>query len=823
MKQLRWIPALGAVALALCACMDHLTQEDFNRNKAQEEDFLSFETTRDVTLDLDYGQLGARALIKIYDQDPLLQQDGESVLDTTLNPVYQQFTDSYGTVRTDIDLPSHVTEGVWIYSSFMGLPTCEYCPIMSDVIWNWREEADTKAGLTKALSASPYAYQLSGNFYTLVKWADKYGKPNDFNGLNGTGDLSASDITAVKAAVWNGKSSKPSGLDNTQYTNKGTEYINTTIRQYYHDSEGKVQTVDGVEVFFTFVTEECWNQNVVGYYFYPSGQEPSGPEDVKKYVIIPNASISGNAPYGAKGNNNTNYGQANAPISANSKVQLLYEDADGNMQAKFPANVTIGYFIIADGWNVDGKTSFTEPASGTKASVMAFPADTKAGGNVSVEVGKTVTISLDDAHYNVSWKSSNANVATVSGESGLLTQSKEATVKGIKAGTAKITATYRNLLGWSQTVTWTVTVSAGSSSPDTGGTTLDGAIDFSQPVYYSNEKWNSQSMCMTRSTNGYKIYGFEDGGDKSYEDVVFTISSTPMQAILDPDDPDVIDEEDLDEEKLKVGQRDFATYCFEDLWPYMGDYDMNDVVIQHVTAFMFDNDNDILEVRDSFTVCNELLSSGEDVKDAFAVRIPIAQRGVMTLPSSAVIEEETGSVILFESAQDHLRETFVITRAFDKGTVTLDGFTRGLDLDPYIIPIFSNDTVNYLSSRRREVHFPKKSGTSKIDESYFKSTQQAYFVAMDNRHPFAVSIPLPVAQTAAEIAQAKKDGSMFIVSQEMYEVDGQYAKSGHDYATWVSSGLTECTDWYKHYQISDAQQVERFDMNTKDIQPKVFK
>ena len=822
MKHLRPAILLVAMSFAALSCVSHLTETDFEENKAEEGDFLSFETSRKVLLDLDYGALGARALVSIYAEDPLLQKDGVSVLDESLNPLYRQFTDRDGRIKTSVDLPIHITDGVWLYSGFMGLPACEYCDISGGYIANWREEdldLGTKAGATKAVE-NPYAYNLSGNYYTLVKWANNYGKLNDYNSLTSTGDLTDSDITAIKTAVWNGKSSKPSDLDNSQYATKSTDYINTTIRKYYHDSEGKVQTVEGAEIFFTFATEAGWNQNVIGYYFYPSDQVPSSPEELKKYIIIPNASIAGNAPYGATGYNNKNYGQTNAPVSTNLKVQLLYEDESGNLTGDFPPNTTIGYFIVANGWNVDGETAFTEPSSETKAG-----AGTKAGGSVSVKVGESTTISLDDTHYNVTWKSSNSNIATVSGKSafGL---SKEATVKGIKAGTATITAAYKNLAGRNQTVTWTVTVTEGTPdpdpTPDPGKTTLDGAIDFSKPVYYSNQEWNTQSMCMTRSTNGYKIYGFEDLlGDKTYEDVVFTISSTPKLAILDPDDPDIID--DPEEEKLTVGQRDFATYCFEDLWPNMGDYDMNDVVIQHVCAYMFDNDNDILEVRDSITVCNELLSSGEGVKDAFALRIPTSERGVMTLPSGAVDESETGSIILFESAQEHLRETFVITRAFDKGAVNLEDFTRGLDLDPFIIPVFSNSEYTYTGNDRREVHFPKKSGTSKIDESYFKSTQQAYFVAMDNKHPFAVSIPLKVAQTAEEIALAKSDGSMFILPQEMYTIDGQYATSGHDYATWVSSGLSDCTDWYKHYKVSGSDQVERYDMNTKDIEPKIHK
>ena len=57
----------------------------------------------------------------------------------------------------------------------------------------------------------------------------------------------------------------------------------------------------------------------------------------------------------------------------------------------------------------------------------------------------------------------------------------------------------------------------------------------------------------------------------------------------------------------------------------------------------------------------------------------------------------------------------------------------------------------------------------------------------------------------------------------MCSIDGQYSKSGKSYEGWVTSGLAECTDWYNNYKVSGSGQMERFEMNTKDIEPKVHK
>ena len=812
------LAVLTAVALGSVSCMNRLTSEQFEQNKTRPEQYFEFNTITPVQASLDYGVFCSRALVRIYAKDPILQRDGESVLDESLMPIHQQFTDSQGRIESTVGLPGHSSAGVWIYSDAMCMPRCEYCEVDEGYIYNFREGdiVDTKAGASvRAVSENPYAYKLTGNdgFNTIVSWSDAHGKITDYNGIVSTGDLTSAQLSAIKSAVWNGKSSKPSGLDNSQYVLSSTDLINTTVRSAYRDDDGKAVTVESAEIFLTFVQESGWNRNVVGYYFYPSDEVPSSPDKVKKYIILPNASISGNAPYGEKGFNNTNYGTANAPLTSNTKIQLLYEDEDGNMTPYFPPKTTIGYFIIANGWTNDGTTK-VESAATTKAGIRTCGADTKATTeNITLKVGETenVSVSILYALSSITWESSNSKVATVTG------YSSTASIRAVAEGKATITATRKKKSGSETIGTWNVTVTGGGTDTPSSGTSLSGSIDFSQTILYSNLEWNSGSSSFTAfNASDYVLYGIEDGGDKSYEDILFTISATPKKSVIDPFNPNTVDDDITEDEKLTVGQTSFATYCFEDLWPSLGDYDMNDVIVEHRCDVLFDNDNDLSEVRDVFTVCNEYASSGENVRDAFAIRIPLAQRGVMEIPSGAVIEDATGSIVLFENAQDNINKSFTITRTFDKGAITLDQLTGGLDLDPYIICVYPNDIEEgrtWSSDDRREVHFPKKDPTSKIDSTLMNNNYEAYFVARDNKHPFAISIPLPVARTRDEIAQAKQDGSMFIVASEMFSIDGQYATSGHSYAEWVESWGLEATDWYTKYKTSDSSQTERVEMN----------
>lgn len=157
-------------------------------------------------------------------------------------------------------------------------------------------------------------------------------------------------------------------------------------------------TVKDAELFFTFLTEAGWHQNVVGYYYYKTDECPDSPDKVEKIAIFPNASIRGSVPYLTKPGTNHGYGYIdfgidNAPIETNQQVQLLFKDEEGRLSPKFPAGYTIGYFVIANGFQCGGE-------SGEKGTI-----DTKKGfiySNAEWNVGgKSCFISLSTSDGTV--------------------------------------------------------------------------------------------------------------------------------------------------------------------------------------------------------------------------------------------------------------------------------------------------------------------------------------------------------------------------------------------------------------------------------------
>ena len=91
---------------------------------------------------------------------------------------------------------------------------------------------------------------------------------------------------------------------------------------------------------------------------------------------------------------------------------------------------------------------------------------------------------------------------------------------------------------------------------------------------------------------GTVVYGVEDGGDSSYEDLLFCIDANPNEAIQDPDRPVI----DPDEPEVSETENNYMSFAYEDIWPSGGDYDLNDVIIEYHRSITFNKDNYVSEI-----------------------------------------------------------------------------------------------------------------------------------------------------------------------------------------------------------------------------------
>lgn len=299
--------------------------------------------------------------------------------------------------------------------------------------------------------------------------------------------------------------------------------------------------------------------------------------------------------------------------------------------------------------------------------------------------------------------------------------------------------------------------------------------NLSKTTYYSNEVWNNGSekrYIALEANDGSILYGVEDGtGDFSADDVLWTISSSPNFAMNKPAELPKIDV-DMNERITYTTQTTTRTYAFEDIWPTGGDYDLNDVIIEHTRSITFNQKNYVSEVTDEFKAVNPKGSA--DYTDAFGVQISPNYRENITLPKGAIDETETSSILVFTNAKNQSGQTKTITRKF--GNSLSSGVQKSVieaeDLNPFIISQYVAG-----SQSRTEVHMPKAEATKFANSSLASTQDDAYFINRDGKHPFAITLPTLNWKPTAEKQSISK----------------AYPK----FDNWVATDGKSDADWYK--------------------------
>ncbi len=289
-------------------------------------------------------------------------------------------------------------------------------------------------------------------------------------------------------------------------------------------------------------------------------------------------------------------------------------------------------------------------------------------------------------------------------------------------------------------------------------------IKLEAPLITSND--DNRFITIKDNKTGKYVIGVEDGGNKSYCDLLFYAEATPGDAI-EGGHPEIPDTE-IPEEKPDAVEKKNGTLAFEDIWPAGGDYDMNDVIVQYVREVYFNKDNTVTKIVDIFTPENDPKSAG--LTDAFAYQIDEGQFGKVTMSNPvSVVEEETSSIIVFDNPVPYLQEQLTVTREFS-GTA---GFNKQ-DLkayNPYVIPAYVKG-----ADSRVEVHLPKHKPTSKINSKLVGTGDDAFYIDKDGMYPFAIDIPI----------------GGFRATTERARIDEEYP----DFATWVESKGEKATGWY---------------------------
>ncbi len=346
MKKLKHLILVAFAGIALLTnCVKDRTTPVDPVTPPDPKDYPDFSTTSNFTLDVDYESTGIKTLINIYTEFPYITNEDGSIAKKQINPAFAIYSDDNGRFSGKITLPD-ATKEVYLCTPTIGLPKCVYIEVankkisfkLSDI---QKSEANTKVNAGSPSGNNfPYILDAGKNLYSLCKWGN-YGKPltNQYYTLT--------NVSSSVSARWTNKIL--TAIENAAQNGIGGENPNIIIAKKAENDKGEMVDVIDAEIFLTFVDETAWYQNSFGYYYYSSDQKPSDPSRLKKYIIFPNTSVSWDPPfaYGYE----PQYWPQYAPLSTKRRVALKYIDDAGNIHDRFPAGLTIGWFIMPNSYS----------------------------------------------------------------------------------------------------------------------------------------------------------------------------------------------------------------------------------------------------------------------------------------------------------------------------------------------------------------------------------------------------------------------------------------------------------------------------------------
>ena len=227
------------------------------------------------------------------------------------------------------------------------------------------------------------------------------------------------------------------------------------------------------------------------------------------------------------------------------------------------------------------------------------------------------------------------------------------------------------------------------------------------------------------------------------------------------------------------GENQWGTLAFEDLWPGMGDYDFNDMVVNYKFQQIANSENKIVSIKGYIKNVHE----GASLVNGFGFELPIGQNLVSSVNGNNI----TDNTVNISGNGTEAQQTNAVIIVYDNGDVNLNNlltvdvtFTQplaqtSLGNAPYNPFIIKDQDRNF------EIHLPDHEPTDLANINHLGTFHDnsnpaigRYYKTQENL-PWAINIPIE-----------------FVWPKEKSEILKAYLK----FKIWAESGGTQYPDWY---------------------------
>ena len=315
-------------------------------------------------------------------------------------------------------------------------------------------------------------------------------------------------------------------------------------------------------------------------------------------------------------------------------------------------------------------------------------------------------------------------------------------------------------------------------------------FDSNNELWLANSSSSSNLIIMDTVTGGWEyIYG---PNSTSGIDFGRTINDLTTYTIIDeeaedPDTdgdgiPDSDDEfpDDADKafEQFTPSKYGWGTVAFEDLWPFLGDYDFNDTAVNYRFVAVLNSENKAVQLD----IYYEVTSDGAGLTNGFGIELEnlvpsqIASvsgyrltENYISIGANGLEENQDNAVVIFfDDHEKQLNQPGVINIAFTTPLTTAELGTA--PFNPFLI---------VGEDRSKEIHLPNRSRTSLAVNS-----SNTAVTNMDTDGNYQTPTGLP---WAIDIVHNFKPPKEKVPVNQAYNFFNQ----------WATSGGNTYNDWYK--------------------------
>lgn len=345
------LSAIAAFTTLLSGCVKHPdTVPDIPKPG---EDPFNYATTVNIPLSVDYSMKGNKALFEVYTENPLAKStDGTTVKKEGVRSILKAYTDDNSRYAGVVNLPT-AADKVWLYSESYGLPTCVETEVsasgisfeLNAFLKKLESEARQADKTTAASASSTRDGSNTFNIQTSLGGYDRNGKPDYLEAT--LADVPEGLMNRIQHVLM-------PGTDNSQYA-KPAEQVN-------------IKLTKDASLTLVFLSELGQWANSIGYYCYDTKNPPTDLQaflDLPKFVVFPNCSMYNNSEDLMSG--------YFPPMQSGMRVKLKYYGKDGKSSDIFPAGITVGWFIMPNGFSI-GQGKIVNPTNfaGFKCSNSIF-------------------------------------------------------------------------------------------------------------------------------------------------------------------------------------------------------------------------------------------------------------------------------------------------------------------------------------------------------------------------------------------------------------------------------------------------------------------